>query len=151
HCLSVRVAKHRVALIHLILSDHCLTIKQLRHHKKYFLPCIPKEDRLCHFCLKGIETPEHTLLLCTSSNDVIESWTKSFLILIPLFPTLPLSHITPGNARWVLKKLILTSPTIYLVAKFIWEILQIFGSTPIYLPDSSIQNLMSSSGIPVDA
>ncbi len=140
-----------MALTRLILSDHCFAVEQLHRHEKYFLPCIPREDRLCRFCLKGIETLEHALLLCTGSNNVVESRTKSFLILIPLFPTLPLSHITAGNARWVLKKLIFTSPTIHLVAKFIWEILQIFGSTPIYLPDSSIQNSMSSSGIPVDA
>ncbi len=80
-------AKHRVALTRLILSDHCLAVEQLRRHEKYFLPCIPREDRLCRFCLEGIETPEHALLLCTGTNDVVESRTKSLLVLIPLFPT----------------------------------------------------------------
>ncbi len=73
------------------------------------------------------------------------------LVLIPLLPTLPLSHITAGNVRWILKKLIFTGPTFHLVAEFVWEILQIFGSTPIYLPDSPILNSASSSGILVDA
>ncbi len=151
HYLTVRVAKHRVALTRLILSDHCLAVEQLRRHGKYFLPCIPREDRLCRFCLEGIETPEHALLLCTGSNEVVESRLRSFLVLIPLFPTVPLSHITGGNARWILKKLIFTGPTIHLVANFVWEILQVFGSTPIYLPDSPILNSARSIGIPVDA
>ncbi len=151
HYLSVRVAKHRVALTRLILSDHCLAIEQLCRHRMYFLPWIPREDHLCRFCLEAIETPEHALLLCTGSDEVMESRSRSFLVLTPLFPSVPLSHITAGNARWILKKLIFTGPTINLVAKFVWEILQIFGSTPIYLPDSSILDSASSSGIPMDA
>ncbi|KAK0421722.1 hypothetical protein EV421DRAFT_1724487 [Armillaria borealis] len=151
HYLTVRVPKHRVALTRLILSDHCLAVEQLRRHGKYFLPFIPRENRLCRFCLEEIETPEHALLLCTGSNEVIDARSRSFLILRPLFPALPLSHVTAGNARWTLKKLNFTGPTIQLVAKFVWEILQIFGSTPIYLPDSSILDSASNGGIPVDA
>ncbi len=89
-----------------------------------------ERTRLCRFCLEGIETLEHALLLCTRSDEVTESRLRSFLVLTPLFPSVPLSHITAGNARWILKKLIFTGPTINLVAKFVWEILQIFGSTP---------------------
>ncbi len=67
---------------------HLLLFEQLWHHGKYFVPCIRREDGRCRFCLKGIETPEHALLLYTGSNE-----------LIPLFLALPLS-LTHHRHRW---------------------------------------------------
>ncbi len=66
------------------------------------MPCIRREDGRCRFCLKGIETHEHALLLYTGSNEPIESRLRSFLVLIPLFLALPLSlthhRFTAGDA-----------------------------------------------------
>ncbi len=136
HYLRVPTKKHRVALTRLILSDHCLAVEhwQLRRHASFFLPSIPREDRLCRLCLGSVETPEHALLLCMGSDEVVSARSKFFADLIPLFPSLPLAHVTPGSARRVLKTLIFTGSSINLVAKFVWEILQIFGATPMYIP-----------------
>ncbi|PBK84342.1 hypothetical protein ARMGADRAFT_1048247 [Armillaria gallica] len=120
HYLCVPMKKHRVALTQLILSDHCLAVKQLRRHASFFLPSILREDCLCHFCLGTMETLEHALLLCMGSDEF-------FADLIPLFPALPLTRVTPGT-------LIFTGLSINLVAKFVWEILQIFGATLMYIP-----------------
>ncbi|KAK0441469.1 uncharacterized protein EV420DRAFT_1485635 [Desarmillaria tabescens] len=81
---------------------------------------------------RATRTPEHALLLGAGNNAVVVARSKAFVHLIPLFPNLPLSHITPGNPRRILKKLIFTGPTIHLVA-------------------SSLVDSENRSGIPLDA
>ncbi len=103
----------------LISSDHCLMVEQLRRHAKFFLPSGQLLLQMKEYSERGpsvsllpsVETPENVLLLCMDSDEVVSARSTSFINLFLLFPGLPLSHITPGSVRRVLKTLIFTGPT----------------------------------------
>jgi hypothetical protein len=70
HYLSVVNPKYRKALTRLLLSSHCLALERLRwvEHRR---PRIDRHLRLCCFCKAEIESPEHALLQCTASADLV--------------------------------------------------------------------------------
>ncbi|KAF8987725.1 hypothetical protein BDZ89DRAFT_1202073, partial [Hymenopellis radicata] len=61
HYLSVKRADHRKSMTRLLLSDHHLAVEQLRRAARY-VPSLPRDCRLCRFCQKAVETPEHAVL-----------------------------------------------------------------------------------------
>ena len=67
HYLKVEDYNHRKAITRIVLSCHSLAIERLRWHR----PIIPRQDRLCRFCRRKIETPEHALLECKDNSQIL--------------------------------------------------------------------------------
>jgi hypothetical protein len=77
HYLSVPNSVHRKALTSLLLSTHPLALECLRwmEHRR---PWIQQQWRLCHLCKSSVESPEHALLECASSEE-LTSLCKKFM------------------------------------------------------------------------
>jgi hypothetical protein len=72
HYLSmVRTQSHREALTSIMLSTHQLALEKLRYvdHAK---PKVPRDERVCGFCLSSVESPEHALIECQASPEVLK-------------------------------------------------------------------------------
>ncbi|KAF8137938.1 hypothetical protein K438DRAFT_1494664, partial [Mycena galopus ATCC 62051] len=75
YLFMVKTQTYREALTHhctsILLSTHLLAVEKLRHvdHAK---PKVSREQRLCRFCFRSVETPEHALLECISSNALLD-------------------------------------------------------------------------------
>ncbi|KZW00179.1 hypothetical protein EXIGLDRAFT_570871, partial [Exidia glandulosa HHB12029] len=57
----------RQALTRLLVSDHRLSIEILRRAPEP----IPREERLCRFCVAAVEEPIHALFECECSLDLV--------------------------------------------------------------------------------
>ncbi|KAJ7662335.1 hypothetical protein B0H17DRAFT_953262, partial [Mycena rosella] len=73
----VKTQKHREALTSILLSIHQLAIEILCSVNHAYQP-MPQANRLCRFCKKEVETPEHVLLKCTSLYALVDLQ-RSFL------------------------------------------------------------------------
>ncbi|KAJ7818102.1 hypothetical protein B0H14DRAFT_2373526 [Mycena olivaceomarginata] len=66
----VKTQKHREALTSILLSTHRLALEKLRYTDHAHKP-VPRDDRLCRFCVARVESPEHALLECYANLDII--------------------------------------------------------------------------------
>jgi hypothetical protein len=82
----VKTQKHREALTSLPISTHLLAVEILRYGDHEH----PRQDdhskRVCRFCKSEIETPEHALLGCDASSEVVHLRSN---FLVQLFATTP--------------------------------------------------------------
>jgi hypothetical protein len=132
HYLLLPVADHRKALTRLLLSDHGLALEQMRQGYVY----IPCDQRLCRLCENFIESPEHALLECRASSQLItlcEVFTQEICQQMPVF----LSPQRPHSTLESLKLIIANRATISLVARYTYDVLQLFDSFPMYSPSAS--------------
>jgi hypothetical protein len=130
HYLRVMTVSHRKSLTRLLLSDHGLAVEQLR---RIHGPHVPREQRLCRFCLNAVESPEHALLECTASHELVRlrnAFVQRMQVEMPVF----LSGFAPQGALLCLKALIANRTTIALLAKYTHDVLQIFDAHAIYNP-----------------
>jgi ribonuclease HI len=133
HYLLVPTTPHRKSLCRLLLSDHCLALEQLRRSQG---PYIPREHRLCRFCTNAIESPEHALLECTASSDLVllrNMFVERIRVEMPVFSS---PHVSLTSLE-CLKALVANRPTIALLAKYTHDALLIFDACPIYNPFST--------------
>jgi hypothetical protein len=63
--IMVKTQKHREAITSVLLSTHLLAVEVLRYIDHVHQP-VPYSERICRFCMEEVETPEHTLITCTS-------------------------------------------------------------------------------------
>jgi hypothetical protein len=123
HYLSmVKTQKYREALTSLLLSTHLLAVEVLRYVDHAYAP-VPREDPLCRLCRK--ETPEHALISCDSSDE-LNQLRSAFLA--KLFHDVPnLQHcMVELNKTKFLKAMLFHRPTIALLAKYTYEVFEIF-------------------------
>ena len=92
---------------------------------------VPRSDRLCRFCRSEVETPEHALI-SRESSDLVVALRNVFLG--KLFSDLP--HLQQQMAELsnteFLKASIYPISAIALVAKFAFEVLEIFYTVPVF-------------------
>jgi hypothetical protein len=123
---------HREALTSLLLSTHRLALEILRYVDHEHLP-VPRSERLCRFCKMEVETPEHALITCTSSDAIIQLRSIFLPQLFHKAPHLQSLMVQLSNTEF-LKAMIYSRPSIALVAKFAYDILEVFYSTPVSRP-----------------
>ena len=126
----VRTQKHREAITSIMLSTHQLAVEVLRYVDHAHQP-VSRSDRLCRLCKADVETPEHALISCESSDRLVE---LRSVFLSKLFADLPslrgrMAELT--NTEF-LKAIIYPRSTIALVAKFAYEVLELFYAVPVY-------------------
>ncbi|KAJ7203348.1 hypothetical protein GGX14DRAFT_369705, partial [Mycena pura] len=131
HYLSVVNPKHRKALTRLLLSSHCLALERLRwvEHRR---PRIDQNLRLCRFCKAEIESPEHALLQCTASADLVLLREDFMARMNNDIKRLPALNSMPALEFFTL--MISYRHTISLVAKYAFGVTEIFESTPMLSP-----------------
>ena len=91
---------------------------------------VEQQWRLCCLCKSSVESPEHALLECTSSDE-LNSLHKEFLdrmyTEIPHLPQHPMV-----SSIDLFKRILRERTTIRLLAKFTHEVLELFQAEPVY-------------------
>ncbi|KAJ7623901.1 hypothetical protein DFH06DRAFT_1446575 [Mycena polygramma] len=118
YLFMVKTQEHREALTSIMLSTHQLALEKLRYTDHALQP-VPRHERLCRFCIAKVESPEHALLECQASPEVLN---------------LRNSKIVELNSIELLKALIYERSTITLVGKFAHDVLKMFYELPVYRP-----------------
>ncbi|PBK79388.1 hypothetical protein ARMGADRAFT_1056323 [Armillaria gallica] len=116
HYLDVKVKDHRKALTWMLLSSHMLTIERLRW-RELGRPRLERDHRKCRFCKIAVESPEHAMLGCTSSQVLVHTRSQMLARL---------------DDVGFLKKLVQSRKAIATVAKWAHSILKIFYAVPVY-------------------
>jgi hypothetical protein len=131
----VKTQAHREALTSIMLSTHQLAVEVLRYTDHANQP-VPRANRLCRLCKTTVETPEHALVTCASSDALVELRTR---FLEQLFAKNPeLQHVLEEKSETeFLKAMIYSRPAIALVAKFAHDVLQIFYAIPVFRANNS--------------
>ncbi|KAJ7232990.1 hypothetical protein B0H12DRAFT_184596 [Mycena haematopus] len=86
-------------------------------------------------CRQEVESPEHALTTCQSSDKLVE---LHAVFLAKLFIDLPQLHTQMAelsNTEF-LKAIIYPRSTIALVAKFAYEVLEVFYEVPVFRGDN---------------
>lgn len=134
HYLSmVKTQKHREALTSLLLSTHLLAVEILRWGDHMQPRVDDRSKRVCRLCKIDVETPEHALLVCDASAEVSA---LRDVFLEQLFKTAPILRplMDEQNLIEFFKSMVYERSTIALVAKFAYEVLEVFYATPVYRP-----------------
>jgi hypothetical protein len=123
----VKTQKHREALTSLLISTHLLAVEILRYGDHEHPRQDDRSKRVCRFCRSEVETPEHALLGCDASPEVVHL-RSSFLV--QLFATAPNLRRLMEKPNLTLieffKSMVYERSTIPLVAKFAHEVLEVF-------------------------
>lgn len=133
YLILVKTQKHREAITSVMLSAHLLAVEVLRYVHHEHQP-VPRWDRLCRFCKTEVEKPGHALITWLSMEKVVN---LRAIFLGELFSALPemqgwMAELC--NAEF-LKAIICARSTAVLVAKFMFEVLELFYSVPVFRLD----------------
>ncbi|KAJ6501046.1 hypothetical protein C8R47DRAFT_970532 [Mycena vitilis] len=126
----VKTQKHREALTSLLLSTHQLALEVLRYTDHAYQP-VARPDRLCRLCMEEVETPEHALITCKSSDELVGLRAAFLTKLFSNSPDLQISMVVNSETEF-LKTVVYSRPNIALVAKYAYEVLQLFYAVPVY-------------------
>ncbi|PBK80276.1 hypothetical protein ARMGADRAFT_949801 [Armillaria gallica] len=144
--LDVTTAKHRDALVSIVLSTHKLAVERLR----WTTPSTERGDRLCRMCMADVETPEHVLFRCTGNdnNDIdlgddeekarvmtkMLKLRKSFWSDIACVAPQMAPPSAPQDDTALLKFLLAHRPSIEVTAKYCYRVLKNVYKVPMYQP-----------------
>ena len=125
------IPAHRKAFTSVMFSSHGLAIERLRWGERYRAP-VPREWRLCRFCRAHVEDEVHALLDCRGDG---------FHPLVTFRDALRLevAEVVPDfywhpDSRTLLLSLLHDKRLPVPVAKFLYNILTVFYSVPMYVP-----------------
>jgi hypothetical protein len=116
-----------------MLSTHQLALEKLRYTDHELQP-VPRHEHLCRFCIVKVESPEHALLECRASLEVLNLrnvFLGNFLRAVQEWRAKLLNLV--GSIE-LLKALIYEHSTITLVGKFVHDVLEVFYRLPVYCP-----------------
>jgi hypothetical protein len=129
----VKTQKHREAFTSLLISTHLLAVEILRYGDHEHPRQDDRSRRVCRLCKSENETPEHALLGCDTSPEVVQL-RRSFLV--QLFATAPsLRHLMEKSNLTLIeffKSMVYERSIILLVAKFAHEVLEFFYANPVF-------------------
>ncbi|KAJ7066872.1 hypothetical protein B0H15DRAFT_971598 [Mycena belliarum] len=126
----VKTQKHREAITSMLLSTHLLAVEVLRYVNHAYQP-VPRSDRLCRFCRSEVETPEHALITCESSDSLVQLRATFLGDLFSKLPNLQWQMADLSNTEF-LKAIIQPRSTIALVAKYTHEVFEIYYAVPVF-------------------
>ncbi|KAJ7434593.1 hypothetical protein FB451DRAFT_1063296 [Mycena latifolia] len=127
----VKTQKHREALTSLLLSTHLLAVEVLRYGDHEHVREDDLSRRVCRFCKTEVETPEHALLTCDASAEVMSLRTAFLEKLCTDVPNLRRLMDELDSIEFF-KSMVYERSTIPLVAKFAYDILSVFYATPVF-------------------
>ena len=124
----------------MVLSTHLLAVEILRYVNHAYQP-VPRSDRLCRFCRTEVETPEHALISCQSSDLMVELRNVFLRKLFSDLPYLQQWMVELSNMEF-LKAIIYPRSTIALVAKFAFDVLEFLYAAPVFRLNAAEANLV---------
>ena len=131
--LNVVNFKHRKAITLILLSCHSLAVERLRWCRPV---SIPRSERLCRFCKQKVETPEHALLDCKSSAELVNIREHFSTDIIKI--NAELLDIEKYGLTQCLKNLISSQDTVSRVSQLAHDVLDVFDKYPIYVPNIAV-------------
>ena len=123
------IPAHRKAITSVMFSSHDLAIERLRWRERYRDP-VPREWRLCRFCRASVEDEVHALLECCHAPRLLElreEMRREVAAVLPGFYWHP-------DLRIQLLRLLHDKRLPVPIAKFIFNVLSVFYSEPMYVP-----------------
>ncbi|KAK0202586.1 hypothetical protein DFS33DRAFT_1262217, partial [Desarmillaria ectypa] len=111
-----------------LLSNHLPALERMRW-SEYGKPKVMRDHRKYRFCRTVIESPEHALLHCNGTANLIELRKEVWAELSGRIPSV-LLLFDQVNDVCFLRQLIAERSTITLVAMFAYNALQIFYAAP---------------------
>ncbi|KAK0183917.1 hypothetical protein F5146DRAFT_964442, partial [Armillaria mellea] len=129
HYLDVKIKDHRKALTWMLLSSHMLAIERLRWGEPG-RPRLERDHRKCRFCKSAVESPEHAMLGCMSSQTLVDTRNEMLARVIRDEPDLASMYGRLDDVEF-LKKLVQSRKAIASVAKWAYSVLRIFYAVPI--------------------
>ncbi|KLO04484.1 hypothetical protein SCHPADRAFT_840528, partial [Schizopora paradoxa] len=133
HYLYVLVAKHRIALTRLLLSDHCLAEEQLRRAQRN-RPAFPSHLRLCRFGDGAEETPLHALFRCEGDRELLALREEFMTIAEAQLPGLSHAPTLEKMFSRIYRERKLAS----VLARYVHCVLSIFDSYPLLIPQRGV-------------
>jgi hypothetical protein len=130
----VETQKHREAITSVLHSTHLLAVEVLRYVDYTHQP-VSRSERVCRFCRREVETPEHALITCESSDTLVELRATFLEKLFSDLPNLRIQMMALSNTEF-LKAIIYPRSTIPLVAKFAFDVLEVFYAAPLFRLDA---------------
>ncbi|KAJ7618862.1 hypothetical protein DFH06DRAFT_915684, partial [Mycena polygramma] len=124
--LRVQNESHCRALTHILLSGHSLASERMTWADRYRPEPIPDKWRLCRFCKICIEDPVHALFGC--KHPPLRLLCREFYSQI--FSSLPEMRGKHTDAGLFFRDLISRRKTTALLAKYAYNVLEIFYATP---------------------
>ncbi|KAL0568902.1 hypothetical protein V5O48_013072 [Marasmius crinis-equi] len=128
----ITIPKHRTAYIRLVTSNHALAVERLRWAERR-RPHIPREWRLCRFCRTEVEDEAHALLECTASPSLVDLRAVFLAKLFQDTPSLQQSFPTADRLQF-LRTFLHRHETLPLVAKFVFQVLELYDTVDIWVP-----------------
>jgi hypothetical protein len=126
----VKTQKHREAITSVLLSTHLLAMDVDHAHKP-----VPHSERACRFCRREVETPEHALITCESSDTLVELRATFLAKLFSDLPNLRIQMMALSNTEFLEATIYLRS-TIPLVVKFAFDVLEVFYAEALFRLDA---------------
>ena len=125
------IPAHRKAFTSLLFSTHGLAVERLRWRERYRAP-VPREWRLCRFCRASVEDEVHALIDCEGdiSHPLVplrEAMRREVTAIVPDF-------VWHSDSLSLLLCLLHDRQLPVPVAKFIYDVLAVFSSVPMYVP-----------------
>jgi hypothetical protein len=137
--LQAPVPAHCKALTRVLLASHPLRIEMLRYRECLRLP-VPRNMRLCRFCLGGVESEGHALLGC--STPTLVELRRVFLT--DVYRTLPSIPRHWPSTDIFLQYLIQTGnfDIIQRLTKYAYDILLHYSTIPLFRPAGYTYNVL---------
>ncbi|KAF7331487.1 Reverse transcriptase domain-containing protein [Mycena kentingensis (nom. inval.)] len=126
-------ADHRIALTRLIFSNHCLSIELLRYPTRY-RAAIPRDMRLCRFCLASVEDEPHALLGCEADLTLRDLRDAFLREVFAADSSLRTKYALESDLEF-LRSLLASRKTIVRFAKFVHDVLHRFRCLPAFVPN----------------
>ncbi|KAJ7168251.1 hypothetical protein C8R43DRAFT_983704, partial [Mycena crocata] len=133
HYLRLVSVPHRKAFTRFLLSDHTLAVEALRHPDRYRKYNIPRAWRLCRFCYMDVEDEAHAALVCTAHpmlTPLRAAFLRDLFVLQPSLRHFAATQTADDFLTGVLLNRVLTSR----VAKFIYDMLEIYATKAMWVP-----------------
>ncbi|KAJ7262647.1 hypothetical protein B0H12DRAFT_1269863 [Mycena haematopus] len=124
YLFMVKTQKHREALTSLLLSTHLLAVEILRYGDHLHKREEDRSQRVCRFCKSEVETPEHALLVSSLRAVFVKQLLRDA-------PTLRRRMVELDSIEFF-KAMVHERLTIPLVAKFAYEVLEVFYAVRVF-------------------
>lgn len=141
HYLRIIVPSHRIAFTHLILSNHCLAIEVLRWKTRSRDYVVPREWRLCRFCIAVhihcVEDEAHAVLGCRS-NESLRAARTDFWGLADVIQSGVRDQVQALDDVEGLRILLQHRAIAGAVGKLIFTVLKTFDTVEMYVPSRAM-------------
>ncbi|KZV90728.1 hypothetical protein EXIGLDRAFT_573704, partial [Exidia glandulosa HHB12029] len=122
HYLHVPTLAHRRSLTRILFGCHLLAVERLAWSERYRRE-VPHDERLCRFCRRAVESPEHAMFRCVDSPELLVARTKYLASIYTTRPEIRRAAAYQDAAEY-LRLLISDKETISLTAAFAHEVLK---------------------------